>query len=259
MKALAIEPHPALNGARACIFDAGGTLVHPDWPRLSSIAAEVANSGFALEELSLTFRTILTRVGIEMQDERFISSEEMKRPHWIFNRVYHELGLDETICKDVMAHVTASHLQRHLWCVAEPSAPMVLSQLKQRGFLLGVISNTEDGRLFDSLTASGIADIFDLLIDSQIVGYRKPEAAIFQLALDKLGLDAHEATYIGDTYHVDALGARAAGLRGILLDPLDLYPESLCPRIKSLDELICGTRSFSPPKVTSSIPPSSLR
>src|SRR4029453_19048084 len=146
-KALAIEPHPTLSGARACIFDAGGTLVHPDWPRLSAIAAEVSNCVFVPEELGLTFKTVLRRIGIEMQHEGFILPEEMKRPHWTFNYVYRELGLDQTICENVMAQVGASHLQRHLWCVAEPSARRVLSELKQRGFILGVISNTEDGRL----------------------------------------------------------------------------------------------------------------
>ena len=77
-----IESYPVLSGGRACIFDAGGTLVHPDWPRLSSIAAEVANCAFGPEELSLTFRTILRRVGLEMQQEHFVLPEEMKRPHW---------------------------------------------------------------------------------------------------------------------------------------------------------------------------------
>jgi len=233
-----IESHSALIGARACIFDAGGTLVHPDWPRLSAIAAEVANSAFDPEELSDTFRTILRRVGIEMQQEHFVLPEAMKRPHWTFSYVYRELGLHETICSEVIAKVGASHVQQHLWCVADPSARTVLTELKQRGFMLAVISNTEDGRLIDSLTAAGISDVFDLLIDSHIVGYRKPDKRIFQLALDKLGVDAHEAAYIGDSYHIDALGARAAALRGILLDPFDVYPESECPRIKSLNELI---------------------
>ena len=232
------ESHPALTGARACIFDAGGTLVHPDWPRLCAIAAEVANCAFRPEELSDTFRTILRRVGIEMQQEHFVLPEEMKRPHWTFNYVYRELGLDQIICNEVIAKVGASHLKQHLWCIAEPSARMVLNELKKRGFILAVISNTEDGRLIDSLTAAGIADVFDLLIDSHIVGHRKPDSTIFQLTLDKLGVDAHEAAYIGDSYHIDALGARAAGLRGILLDPFDVYPESVCPRIKSLNDLI---------------------
>lgn len=237
------ESHPALSGARACIFDAGGTLVHPDWPRLSNIAAEVGNSAFDPEELSDTFRTILRRVGIEMQQEQFVLPEEMKRPHWTFNYVYRELGLHETICNQVIARVGASHLQQHLWCVADPGARMVLSELKKRGFILAVISNTEDGRLLDSLTAAGISDVFDLLVDSHIVGYRKPDKRIFQLALQKLGVDAQESAYIGDSYHIDAVGARAAGLRGILLDPFDVYPESECPRIKSLSELIGSSRN----------------
>lgn len=240
-----IESHPALSDARACIFDAGGTLVHPDWPRLSTIAAEVAKCAFDPEELSDTFRTMLRRVGIEMQQEDFVLPEEMKRPHWTFNYVYRQLGLHETICNEVIAKVGVSHLEQHLWCVADPSARMVLSELKQRGFILAVISNTEDGRLIDSLAAAGISDVFDLLIDSHIVGYRKPDKAIFQVALDKLGVDAYEAAYIGDSYHIDALGARAAGLRGILLDPFDVYPESKCPSIKSLNDLIGGRQQDS--------------
>jgi putative hydrolase of the HAD superfamily len=113
----------------------------------------------------------------------------------------------------------------------------VLDELKREGLRVAVISNTEDGRLVDSLNASGIAESFDLLIDSHVVGLRKPDAAIFRLALESLELEPHEAAYVGDSYAHDALAARAVGLRGILLDPLDLHPESVCPRIKSLGEL----------------------
>jgi putative hydrolase of the HAD superfamily len=120
----------------------------------------------------------------------------------------------------------------------------VLDELKRQGLILAVISNTEDGRLRDSLDAAGIADRFDLLIDSHLVGYRKPDPAIFRLTLDRLGLEAHEAAFVGDSYAHDALAAQAIGMRGILLDPLDLHPESVCPRIKSLDDLCWeGTRN----------------
>jgi putative hydrolase of the HAD superfamily len=91
--------------------------------------------------------------------------------------------------------------------------------------------------LIESLNAAGISDRFDLLIDSHLVGHRKPDAAIFRLTLERLGLEAPEAAFVGDSYAHDALAAQAIGLRGILLDPLDLHPESICPRIKSLDEL----------------------
>jgi HAD superfamily hydrolase (TIGR01549 family) len=229
--------HPALRGARACIFDAGGTLVHPDWPRLSNIAAEISGRSFDASEMSRAFGEMLREVGIEMQREGFVLPEEMKRPHWVFRRMYRALGLEDPACMDVMERIADSHLERHIWCGIDAKVPTLLDELKRQGLLVAVISNTEDGRLIDSLNASGIADSFDLLIDSHIVGIRKPDPAIFQLALERLGLEAHEAAFVGDSYAHDALAARAVGLRSILLDPLNLHPESVCPRIRSLGEL----------------------
>ena len=107
--------------------------------------------------------------------------------------------------------------------------------------ILAVISNTEDGRLNESLDAAGISACFNLLVDSHVVGLRKPDAAIFKLTLERLGLGTHEAAYVGDSYAHDALPAHAIGLRAILLDPLDLHPESVCPRIRSLGELFSNS------------------
>lgn len=230
--------HPALNGARACIFDAGGTLVHPDWPRLARIAAETAGCAFESARMSRAFGETLRAAGVEMQREGFVLPDEMKRPHWIFRRVYRDLGLNDEICASVMERVADAHAGRHLWSCLDPEAPRVVEELKRQGLVVAVISNTEDGRLIDSLEAAGIAEGFDLLIDSHVVGKRKPDAAIFHLALERLGLAAREAAYVGDSYAHDALAARAAGLRGILLDPFDLHPESVCPRIRTLGELI---------------------
>lgn len=229
--------HPSLKGARACIFDAGGTLVHPDWPRLSRIAEEVLGRSFESSEMSRAFGEMLRLVGIEMQREGFVLPDEMKRPHWTFRRMYETLGLDAATCEGVMERLADSHLERHVWCGIDHEVPRVLDELKRQGLIIAVISNTEDGRLIDSLDASGIADSFDLLIDSHLVGYRKPDPAIFRLALERLELEAHEAAYVGDSYAHDALAAQKVGLRGILLDPLDLHPESICPRIRSLGEL----------------------
>jgi FMN phosphatase YigB (HAD superfamily) len=234
--------HPALSGVRACIFDAGGTIVHPDWPRLSRIAAEASGRLFESQQMSRAFGEMLRAVGIEMQREGFVLPEEMQRPHWTFRRMYAGLGLDKATCDAIVERLAASHGDRHIWCGPDAAASRVLDELKRHGLILAVISNTEDGRLTDSLEGAGILDRFDLLIDSHLVGHRKPEAAIFRLTLERLGLEAHEAAYVGDSYAHDALAARANGLRGILLDPLDLHPESVCPRIKSLDEL-CSNNS----------------
>jgi putative hydrolase of the HAD superfamily len=230
--------HPSLQGARACIFDAGGTLVHPDWERLARIAESVSQRSFSDGQMGRAFGEMLRAVGIEMQREDFVLPDEMKRPHWTFRRMYSSLGLDGNTCDRLLVELHASHIDRHIWCGLDPDATHVLEELSREGLIVAVISNTEDGRLVDSLGAAGIADRFDLLIDSHLVGHRKPEAAIFHLALERLGLEPHEAAYVGDSYVHDALAASSVGLRGILLDPLGLHPASACPRISSLRELI---------------------
>ena len=231
--------HPILKGARACIFDAGGTLVHPDWPRLAAFAANEAGRTLSPEEMRRAMGDVLKAVGEAMQKDPLTPADERKR-HWVFRRIYLALGVEESACEQVVERLDAAHLERHLWCGLDPDAPQVLEELKREGLRVAVISNTEDGRLLDSLEAARIADLFDLLIDSHHVGCRKPDEAIFRLALDKLGIEASEAAFVGDSYAHDALAASAAGLRAILLDPLDLHPESICPRISSLSDLIRG-------------------
>ncbi|MFN2514502.1 MAG: hypothetical protein ABR568_24215, partial [Pyrinomonadaceae bacterium] len=113
---MSFELHPALNGARACIFDAGGTLVHPDWARLSQVAEKVSGRAFEAAEMGQAFGEMLRAVGIEMQCEGFALADDMKRPHWTFRRMYLALGLDDVTCESVVQELDGAHLERHLWC-----------------------------------------------------------------------------------------------------------------------------------------------
>lgn len=234
--------HPSLDGARACLFDAGGTLIHPDWPRLAGLAAESCGRTFEAAELERAFGEMLLAFNAEAQRPGYTKAADQARPHWTFRRAYRSLGLSDEACEQAIARLDAAHAERHVWCGPDPDAARVLEELRRRGLRLAVISNTEDGRLADALAAAGLADRFDLLVDSHLVGASKPDAAIFRYALERLGVGAGEAAFVGDSYAHDALAARAAGLRAVLLDPLDRHPESLCPRIRRLGELIKSSR-----------------
>jgi HAD superfamily hydrolase (TIGR01509 family) len=236
--------HPSLIGARACVFDAGGTLIHPDWPRLARLAADVAGREFGPAEMGRAMGETLKGLGLETQKTaapasgETNASDETKRTHWVFRRVFAALGLDDAACDCVAGRLDAAHEERHLWCGPDPDAPRMLEELRREGLRLAVISNTEDGRLRDALEAAGIASHFELLLDSHLVGRRKPDPAIFRMALEGLGVEAHEAAFVGDSYAHDALAARDAGLRAILLDPFGLRPDSVCPRVERLGDLI---------------------
>jgi putative hydrolase of the HAD superfamily len=59
----------------------------------------------------------------------------------------------------------------------------------------------------------------EFVLDSSEVGVEKPDPRIFRLALERAGLAPDEAVYVGDIYSIDVLGARAAGMGAVLLDP----------------------------------------
>lgn len=229
--------HPTLIGASACVFDAGGTLIHPDWPRLAALAREVSGRTFGSDEMRRAFAEMLKGVGAQTPTGRVI---DQSRSHWTFREMYGGLGLDEAACESIVCGIDRAHAERHMWCGADPEAPRVLEELGREGLRLAVISNTEDGRVRDALEAAGLGSYFELVVDSHLVGLKKPDAAIFRLALERLGVEASEAAFVGDSYAHDALAARAVGMRAILLDPLGLHPESVCARIESLRDLLRG-------------------
>ncbi|PWT83607.1 MAG: hypothetical protein C5B44_00290 [Acidobacteria bacterium] len=228
--------HPILCNARAVFFDAGGTIVHPDWQRLAQLVAAESGQVFTPAEMHTAFYKMLRTIDAELANG--IDSKQMKEPHSGFMRTFRVLGIDESVCSRLRDQMTLEHQKRHLWCEPDSDASDVLAQLKSSGLRIAVISNTEDGRLKDSLTLANLESHFEALIDSHLVGFRKPDPAIFHLALERMGTNADEAVYIGDSYGYDVRGAQQAGLRSILLDRSDSFEETQCPRIRRLSELV---------------------
>jgi putative hydrolase of the HAD superfamily len=83
----------------------------------------------------------------------------------------------------------------------------------------------------------GLGVEVECVIDSGAVGVMKPDPRIFRLALDAMGVDAADAWYVGDMPGIDVVGARRAGLRPFLVDPLGLHRHADYDRVASLSEL----------------------
>ena len=108
--------------------------------------------------------------------------------------------------------------------------------LREDGYRIGVVSNS-NGRVAELLEIAGFRGVFETVVDSALVGVEKPDPEIFRIALGRLGAAPESAVYVGDVPCVDLVGAAAAGIRGVLVDPLDLFPEVAAPRIRTLSEL----------------------
>ncbi|KAI3730779.1 hypothetical protein L1987_61956 [Smallanthus sonchifolius] len=83
--------------------------------------------------------------------------------------------------------------------------------LKESGVKLAVVSNF-DTRLRKLLQDLNIIDLFDAVIISSEVGYEKPDAKIFETALDQINVEAAKAVHVGDDQKADKLGANAVGI-----------------------------------------------
>jgi putative hydrolase of the HAD superfamily len=155
-------------------------------------------------------------------------------------------GVPASRMDEVARTLRRLHEEWHLWCRTAPGTAETLDRLRGAGLRLAVVSNS-DGRVEEALTAAGIRDRFDVVLDSALVGVEKPDPAIFRAALTALGVAPEEALYVGDLYDVDVVGARAAGMEAVLLvaDAAAAGPE--CRRIESLvalaDDLLTGGHS----------------
>jgi HAD superfamily hydrolase (TIGR01509 family) len=80
------------------------------------------------------------------------------------------------------------------------------------------------------MAAIGLRPHFHHVVDSAVVGVEKPDPRIFRHALDAVGARPERTLHVGDLYAVDVVGARAAGLHALLLDPHGDWAEVDCAR-----------------------------
>ncbi len=113
----------------------------------------------------------------------------------------------------------------------------ILAELRRRGFTLGLVSNRT--RPFDEeIQELGLKPYFDFAYVAGEVNAWKPDPAIFERAFALTNTPPEHHLYIGDNYYADIIGARAAGMQPVLLDPRNLFPEANCPVIHQLEELV---------------------
>jgi len=115
--------------------------------------------------------------------------------------------------------------------------PPALAALRRRDLRLVVVSNS-NGTLRAKLARLGLLSAFDLVMDSFELGVEKPDPAIFTLALERLGTRAASTLHVGDFFHIDVVGARAAGLQAWLIDGAGLYADHDCPRFPTLAAVV---------------------
>ena len=186
---------------RAVISDFGGVLTTP---LMQSFLAYQERSGIALEDLWAAHQRAAEAYGA---NPLFALERGAMTEVEYLSRIEQELG-------GVKLERFGESFFQHL----DPNEEMIgfLRQLKRRGLLLALLTNNV--REWEPLWRAKLPDIdaiFDVVVDSAFVGMRKPEPAIYELTLERLGgLAADECVFVDDV-DVNCQAALALGMRAV--------------------------------------------
>jgi HAD superfamily hydrolase (TIGR01509 family) len=226
-----IEPVPYAD-IDTVFLDVGNTLISIDFDR---VAAELATRQLVCEADAIRRAEAAARPGYS--ERIFVTGVSPHRSlfHWYLCAIFEETErlaslspreLDELVT-EIGPILRPEGRASALWRMVMPGVPEALARMQRQGLTLAVISNS-DGTCAKSLEAAGLLRYLSFVIDSAEVGVEKPDPRIFEIALARGGADPRRTLYIGDLYHADVVGARAAGLHALMLDPYGDWPPMDC-------------------------------
>lgn len=219
---------------RTVFLDAGGVFIFPNWWRVSDV---LATHGVPVAPEALKAAELLARR--ELDDLKVIGATTDATRGWLFfDLILKHAGV--TTCDGTaaaLAELHTYHTASNLWEYVPDAVLPPLRALRACGLRIVVVSNA-NGTLRAHLDRLHLTALFDVVLDSADEGVEKPDTRFFDIALEKSGAAPATTIHVGDLYYVDVMGARAAGLRGVLLDEGNLRQDADCPRVRSLDELV---------------------
>lgn len=189
-----------LNGPVACVFDAYGTL----FDYASAAARCQADLGGLGERLSQLWREK------QLQYTWLRSLQGRHADFWqvtgdALDFALESLGLSDGGLRERL-------MDSYLTLSAFPEVPEVLERLKSAGIKTAILSNGSPGMLRAAVANAGIEGLLDAVLSVEEVGVYKPHPKVYQLAVDRLGVEAGRI-WFQSSNGWDAWGASAFGMR----------------------------------------------
>lgn len=156
-----------------------------------------------------------------------------------FPKVFEQAGVLNPIIPTEFEHdfMHRTSSKRHLF----PHSKELLEYLRPK-YKLHVITNGFDESQAKKLHSSGLTAYFEHVITSETTGHKKPDARIFQHAMDRAGATVANSLMIGDNPVSDILGAQNAGIDQVLFNPLnkvyDIQPTYTISHLRELESLL---------------------
>lgn len=187
---------------KAVIFDLDGTLLDRD----SSLKKFVMTQYDRLKVLHTVDKDAYTTRFIELDRRGYVWKDK------VYLSLVEEYKL-EGITVDELLTDYITKFRRH--CTPFPKLRELLEYIASKGIKLAMITNGYGEFQLGNVEALGIVQYFDFIMVSELEGLRKPDEEIFKRALERLGIGASEAIYVGDHPINDVMASRRVGMKGI--------------------------------------------
>ncbi len=228
---------------RAVIFDWGGTLVRDDTLVLGAPSAAVAAYLRKYLEAEVSDADVERAFHAVLPDYRPGVTQTAPHLGRLLGSAFTWLGLAVGV-NDVEACSRLFFEEATHGYTVYDDARALLASLRYRGYKTGVVTNAIfPSALFEPrINQLGLGGYIDAFVSSADVGLSKPNPGPYLKALSLLGLEPHEAVFVGDNAATDIAGAKAAGMRAILLERTDRARERagflVIERLTAVNELL---------------------
>jgi HAD superfamily hydrolase (TIGR01509 family) len=232
-----------VTAPRAVVFDLGGTLVQwPDWEE-----GAPAKWGLAYDALRAANDSVTA------SKEQFVAAmRAAEKAHWERVDRDHWSGPPTSLVSDGFRRLGATVDDRALlaaldgyaravagWCTVFADTQDTLSLLRERGYRLGLLSNTWWAAEWHNadLAAHGLAGLLDELVYTSDLPHSKPHPSVFREIASRLDVAPAACVMIGDRQIDDVSGARAVGMRAVWRRNDSGFPTSEVPPDEVVDAL----------------------
>lgn len=223
---------------RAVFFDVGETLVHvePSFAELFADVLAAAGEPRTPEQVRSASEHIYVGFSRAARDgSMWTLSQERSRAFWtsVYEAMLDELAVPpDSLPDDLYREFT--RLENYvLFSDVRPT----LHDLREAGLALGIVSNFE-AWLEDWFGVHDLVETFPVRVISGLEGIEKPDERIYRIALQRAGVDAADAVYVGDNPEFDVDPPAALGMFPVLVDRRGRHPDHAGARVTDLRDLL---------------------
>ena len=242
----------------AIIFDLFDTILDFNFNHLPTVELMGFRSRTTSVEVYEVFREYYPEVTFEEFYDPFIESYnefqqiKLKEFREFPNRerfvlMLEKMSVNSIGTKDVLIdRMVVAHMNALASCIEYPAENKeTLEYLSSKGYRMAIVSNFDYSPTAHMLLERyNLTPIFEVIVISDEVGWRKPKDVIFETAVDKLSIKPDDALFVGDNYSADVVGSKAMKMDAAWINRRKEPEQSLDPAPDYIVKKMSEVRDF---------------